>query len=195
VLVLAVELSRRLGAGLVAGLVVGFGLVGGLLALLPAGLTDPGSTSSLSPIVSWRSNRNYTSVIALGFVLVGGFGLVLVVGLSRGLGSGLVAGLVSGLVSGCVAVVNGQVWPASLAAAQLARRWHTPVHLLRFLDDAHARNVLRTVGPVYQFRHARLQDRLAAATEELTPKRFSKRHRQAATPMNETGPTATHSDT
>jgi hypothetical protein len=34
---------------------------------------------------------------------------------------------------------------------------------MKFLDDARERNVLRTVGPVYQFRHARLQDRLAAA--------------------------------
>jgi hypothetical protein len=32
---------------------------------------------------------------------------------------------------------------------------------MRFLNDAHERGVLRTVGPVYQFRHARLQDRLA----------------------------------
>lgn len=32
---------------------------------------------------------------------------------------------------------------------------------MRFLEDARERNVLRTVGPVYQFRHARLQDRLA----------------------------------
>jgi hypothetical protein len=32
---------------------------------------------------------------------------------------------------------------------------------MRFLADARDRNVLRTVGPVYQFRHALLQDRLA----------------------------------
>jgi hypothetical protein len=32
---------------------------------------------------------------------------------------------------------------------------------MRFLENARERNVLRTVGPVYQFRHARLQDRLA----------------------------------
>jgi hypothetical protein len=43
-------------------------------------------------------------------------------------------------------------------------RWHTPLRLMNFLDDAHERNVLRTVGPVYQFRHARLQDRLAGAS-------------------------------
>ncbi|GAA3862618.1 BTAD domain-containing putative transcriptional regulator [Saccharothrix violaceirubra] len=37
----------------------------------------------------------------------------------------------------------------------------TPARLTRFLDDAHRRGVLRQVGAVYQFRHARLQDRLA----------------------------------
>jgi hypothetical protein len=40
-------------------------------------------------------------------------------------------------------------------------RWRTPLRLVRFLEDARDRNVLRAVGPVYQFRHARLQDRLA----------------------------------
>jgi len=39
-------------------------------------------------------------------------------------------------------------WPAALAAAQLARRWHTPLHLMNFLTDARERHVLRTVGPV-----------------------------------------------
>jgi hypothetical protein len=32
---------------------------------------------------------------------------------------------------------------------------------MRFLEDGRGRDVLRIVGPVYQFRHARLQDRLA----------------------------------
>ncbi len=32
---------------------------------------------------------------------------------------------------------------------------------MRFLEDARERGVLRIVGAVYQFRHARLQDRLA----------------------------------
>lgn len=43
----------------------------------------------------------------------------------------------------------------------LALRGHAPLRLMRFLDDAHRRGVLRQVGAVYQFRHARLQDRLA----------------------------------
>jgi len=44
---------------------------------------------------------------------------------------------------------------------QLAARQRTPVRLVRFLEDARDRNVLRMVSPVYQFRHARLHDRLA----------------------------------
>ncbi|MET8846873.1 hypothetical protein [Amycolatopsis sp. NPDC004625] len=37
----------------------------------------------------------------------------------------------------------------------------TPLRLARFLDDARDRQLLRTVGSDYQFRHATLQDRLA----------------------------------
>jgi len=44
----------------------------------------------------------------------------------------------------------------------------TPIHLMGFLEDARQRNVLRTVGPIYQFRHARLQDRLATQNEKTT---------------------------
>jgi hypothetical protein len=41
----------------------------------------------------------------------------------------------------------------------LARR--LPRALPSFLTDAHERGVLRQVGAIYQFRHARLQDHLA----------------------------------
>ncbi|MDT7726059.1 MAG: hypothetical protein QOI21_2635 [Actinomycetota bacterium] len=43
----------------------------------------------------------------------------------------------------------------------LTVRGHVPLRLMTFLDDAHRRGVLRQVGAVYQFRHARLQERLA----------------------------------
>jgi nucleoside phosphorylase len=49
---------------------------------------------------------------------------------------------------------------------EVARCWYAlrgrlPWRLVPFLDDAARRGVLRRVGAVYQFRHARLQDRLA----------------------------------
>ncbi|MEK2472229.1 NACHT domain-containing protein [Streptomyces noursei] len=46
--------------------------------------------------------------------------------------------------------------------ARLALRGKLPWRLMRFLDDAHQRGVMRQEGSVYQFRHARLQERLVA---------------------------------
>jgi hypothetical protein len=171
----------NVGLGLVDSLrivletVLLFGLAAGLTGVLAVGLAnafeDPDNASSLSPAISWRNDLRHAMAIGLVVWLVtwfmGGLGL----GLGFGLGSGPVAGLVVGLVAGSImglaaGLVAGlgtsYTWPAALAGAQLALRWHTPLHLMNFLHDARERNVLRTVGPVYQFRHARLQDRLAA---------------------------------
>ena len=79
----------------------------------------------------------------------------LVVGILVGLGGGLVTRLVTRLV-------YTQSWSSFLASAQLAASDRTPVRLMRFPEDARSRSVLRTVGPVYQFRDASLQDRLAS---------------------------------
>ena len=86
----------------------------------------------------------------------------------------LVAELLDGLYDGVVVwlgawLVSSASWAATLACAQLRRRGGTPMRLLRFLDDARERKILRTVGPVYQFRHARLQDRLAHLYEDTLP--------------------------
>ncbi|MFE2426830.1 hypothetical protein ACFXJ5_08765 [Streptomyces sp. NPDC059373] len=47
-----------------------------------------------------------------------------------------------------------------VAHARLALGGKLPWRLMRFLNDAHHRGVLRQEGSVYQFRHARLQERL-----------------------------------
>ena len=153
-----------------------FGLAFGLVAWLAVGLAnafaDPDSTSSPSPATSWHNDQRHSVTIGLVVALVVG----LVAGLAFGLPDGLMNGIESGiklgifaglmlfgLVSGLVAGIGISVaWPTTLAVAQLSKRWRTPLHLMNFLDDARERNVLRTVGPVYQFRHARLQDRLTA---------------------------------
>jgi hypothetical protein len=51
------------------------------------------------------------------------------------------------------------------ARAWLALRGRLPWRPMRFLADAHRRGVLRQAGAVYQFRHSRLQDRLAAVAD------------------------------
>jgi hypothetical protein len=55
-------------------------------------------------------------------------------------------------------------WTASLASIQLAirTRFRTPLRLMAFAEDAREREVLRTVGPIYQFRHRHLQELLTA---------------------------------
>jgi hypothetical protein len=62
---------------------------------------------------------------------------------------------------------------------QLTIRHKIPLRLIAFLEDARSRHLLRTVGPVYQFRHAKLQARLAQPTIRKT---VQHRHRQRATP-------------
>ncbi|MEV0070919.1 BTAD domain-containing putative transcriptional regulator [Amycolatopsis sp. NPDC050768] len=48
----------------------------------------------------------------------------------------------------------------------LAATGRLPWRLMHFLDDAHRRGVLRQAGGVYQFRHARVQERLADAEHD-----------------------------
>jgi hypothetical protein len=152
------SLVLGLAGGLAGGLRVGLvgGLAGGLAGGLVAGLSQSvaGNTSPLSPLSSWRLSRGY----GLVFGLTAGSLAALAGALAGKLVVGLLVGLVVGLAS---LFAYPETWPTCLAFAQLARRGHTPIRLIRFLEDARDRNVLRTIGPVYQFRHARVQDRIA----------------------------------
>src|SRR6266567_1955906 len=146
-------------------------LVFGLGTMLSTGLTRPEATdtSPLTPPVSWR--RDQTARLVAG--LAGGVMAGLLVGLlwgvftwSEGLEAVLEQALIPCLLFGLTAgllfgLTHAETWPVSLTFIQLTRRQHTPIHLMRLLEDARERQILRTVGPVYQFRHARLQDRLA----------------------------------
>ncbi len=164
---IAVGLLVRLGLGL--GITLVSWVVIGLVVVLLGGLSQSASednASPLRPLDSWQGDRTFGLVTALVVGLVSGLALGLAIELGVGLesrhGLTLVSWVVVGLVIGLgVGLVATEAWPASLAFAQLAGRWHTPVRLMRFLEDAREHDVLRTVGPVYQFRHARLQDRLA----------------------------------
>jgi hypothetical protein len=102
--------------------------------------------------------------------------------LERGLLVGLVTGLADFLVIGLGTwLVTSATWTATLAYIQLRHQSGTPRRLLRFLEDARDRQILRAVGPVYQFRHARLQDRLAELCTDVPPVPTARKP-QAATP-------------
>jgi len=102
-------------------------------------------------------------------VLMGGLLGVLVfvlAGVLGGLTVGLVFGLMGGLLGGLAGSAAGRVW---ICQIYLRVRHRTPLGLMRFLEDARARHLLRTVGAIYQFRHATLQDRLAPPAAPTSP--------------------------
>ncbi len=174
---------------LATGLVVGFtgglavGLAGGLEGALAAAVAG-GVAVGLA--LSRTAVRAVGRAVGLSIGLAFGLSFGLVVGFMGGHAVGLTAGLVAGLAGGLTlgpagGLMYSMTWPAALAYAQLAATWGTPVRLLRFLEDARDRNILRTVGPVYQFRHAKLQDRLAEQGQLTNTRRHRLRRRTVST--------------
>ncbi|MDQ7905096.1 hypothetical protein RB614_11245 [Phytohabitans sp. ZYX-F-186] len=111
--------------------------------------------SVLDPLTCWRRDLSYGllvgAVVGLGWTLVSG------VPSARRLAFSVAFGLGFG-------VTMSRVWRAFLVSIWLRVTGDGPLRLLRFLEDARSKHVLRAVGPRYQFRHARLQDRLATQT-------------------------------
>jgi hypothetical protein len=155
-------------------------LVFGISFVLLIKLAGPSAeaASSLSPRSLWCRERRLGLNIGLVYGLTAGlifgltngliYGLVFKAGLTASLVAVVEAGLTKTLTFGIgVTLVSSTTWAATLANKQLRRRGESSARLLDFLEDAHAREVLRSVGPVYQFRHARLQDRLAGVGEEV----------------------------
>ncbi|MEA2202736.1 MAG: hypothetical protein QOI89_3416 [Solirubrobacteraceae bacterium] len=143
------------GPGLLLGVVVW--LVVGLA--VGAGRPSAEVTSPIDPHSSWHRNRQFGFMAGLVVALAYGLVQSFVFGLSSWL---LVIWLVSGIAMGIsVGLVFPATWQVTLASAQLWLRGEAPARFLRFLEDAHNRQILRTVGQVYQFRHGQLQDRLA----------------------------------
>ncbi|MFD3928342.1 NACHT domain-containing protein [Streptomyces sp. NPDC058614] len=155
-------------SGLAAGLV--FGLVSGLAAGVHRSLVRPVDTArASSPLASLHTDR--VATITRG-IIVTTFGLVVFALLSYAPGS---------LTSNWNSVYDLTflwilVGPLSIGLSAwgwllTARLWlgatgQLPWRLMTFLDEAHRRGVLRQAGAVYQFRHHRLQEQLAAPTSD-----------------------------
>ncbi|WP_189213907.1 NACHT domain-containing protein [Actinokineospora fastidiosa] len=158
--------------GVVIGLVFGaaFGLV--------RRFTEPTEpTEAVTPDSVLRDDRRAVLIAAalgsgLG-MLVGAFfaGVIglpahdLVVPITDPVQLGLLGGAV-GLLCGAGGLGLATYATSASARFNTARIWlavtgKTPWRLMAFLRDAHRVGVLRLVGPVYQFRHELLRDRLA----------------------------------
>ncbi len=163
---LVVDLKAGLGVGLAVGVVTG--LLAGLAVRLIGGLGEWSVTAPAHEVAS-RSPESLlrsTRTGAIAQTVVAGLGTAIGTGLGAGLmvgpGAGLIVGLGVGVVGGPVIGLD-TIWGRFLLArAWLSLRGQLPLRLMRFLEDAHRRGVLRQSGAAYQFRHARLQDRLAS---------------------------------
>ncbi|GIJ26414.1 hypothetical protein Vqi01_15760 [Micromonospora qiuiae] len=184
---LIVGLLFSVGYGLLIGLF--FGLVFGMVRRFtePTEPREPASPDNV--LTSDRSTVLYGTVLGGGAGgLVGGFlggvvgaeqyGLIFQLDpLREGLlGAGV--GLLLGAAGLGMMVYTTSAWAQFvLARLWLAARGRTPLRLMTFLRDAHKLGVLRQVGPLYQFRHALLQERLVRpgsaaqprSTEEIVP--------------------------
>jgi len=145
--------SKGKGTGLAAG-----GLTGGVVLLLWSfgtllTLPNTGDTSwSDPPTTRWQDVQ-----------------AALITGPLMGLATGALASSVLGLRDGAMMALLGvlfgslmatEMWAALLSQLNLAIRLRTPVRMIRFLEDARNRHLLRAVGPAYQFRHLKFQDHL-----------------------------------
>lgn len=180
---LAVGVITALALELIGGLVGGvleslaFGLAVGGAGGLTVGLNRWASTAVTNaepqtPRVTLRRDLELASVRSLAFGLLLGpaFGVAGAVAKGfAGLMAAVDAGIVFGIAGGVVFVLTfGSTGAGPLylvAVAVLRVRGRVPGRLMRFLDDAHRLGLLREAGPVFQFRHARLQDRLAQRAE------------------------------
>ncbi|GLZ42823.1 hypothetical protein [Actinokineospora sp. NBRC 105648] len=70
----------------------------------------------------------------------------------------IMCALAGGVAGGLTTSTAWSVWVNQL---HLASKHRIPIRLIAFIEDAHKRRLLRSVGPIYQFRHASLQDHLA----------------------------------
>ncbi|MEU8783275.1 NACHT domain-containing protein [Streptomyces sp. NPDC048637] len=159
-------LAHGSASGLRSGLV--YGPATGLAFALSAVLEDPVDLeTAVGPLDLLQTNR----ATVLFHLLV--FGLLM--GISGGILYrlqqfelidwmlfGVVGGLGGGLAYGLSLTAWGQ-W-VTLSRIWLPLTGQLPWTMHTFLADAHRRGVLRQTGAVYQFRHARLQEHLAAET-------------------------------
>ncbi|MFB7631084.1 NACHT domain-containing protein [Streptomyces sp. NPDC056149] len=163
-----------LGAGqaFVAGVLLGLAM--GLIAALGAGFeTVIPREKRAHPSVLLNTNRATVlkQTLTIGLAVGTGYGIIFGAASPTalvGIGAGLVAAFVIALGVGTMTawgrwVVLARIW--------LPLSGWLPRDLDAFLQDACKREVLRQVGTVYQFRHARLRDHLCA-TADAPPERI-----------------------
>lgn len=130
------------------------GVLGAAVAAVAFGLVG-GSNRRPAPDVSLRGDQAAAVLTAVVWMVAGSFVGATVFRL------GLVGSLVFALEGGLL-LAGRHAW----AWYQVSRAWavlrgRLPLRTMAFLREAYRLGILRQAGAVYQFRHARLQDRPA----------------------------------
>jgi hypothetical protein len=145
-------------------------VLGAAFALAQWGRTPVQSAPAASPPSVLRADRNLVPLLTVALlVLVPAFyAVAFATGLRpRALAGYELYGLAIGLVI-WLAIALSHAWPQYLiTAGWLAARGRLPWRLASFLAEACDAQVLRQRGGTYQFRHARLQDRLASRDADI----------------------------
>ena len=150
---IVISISNGPATALKSGAISGF--IAGLIIVLIGMLNGPVDTvQAASP----RSVLSQDRVVAVTTALLTGLDNGIIVGIASGPWIGLAASIPFAATLGLGMTSWG--W-FCFTRTWLGIRGVIPIRLMSFWDDAHRRGVLRQVGAVYQFRHARLQERLA----------------------------------
>ena len=120
------------------------------------------STRSVGPVEVWRYHTR--QMVGLGMLVA--FAMALFAEAFATVWFGLRIGITLGLVTGIWILIRNLLvinlgTATAITALQLAATQGTPLRLLSFLEDARRRNLLRTNGAAYQFRHSLLLERLS----------------------------------
>lgn len=165
------------GSAVAGGEAVYYALLGGLIGGFFLWLGIPADvTRAISPLSTLRTDRNAvifraaatSSLILLTFATVT---LFIIHPRSHEFERIAEAAVLWSVTLGLLTLTLSTWLRLQVARLWLADRGQAPWHVMRFLEEAHARGALRQVGAAYQFRHARLQGQLAARANETHRRR------------------------
>jgi NACHT domain len=165
------------GLGLACGTALGLlaGLTSGITAGLVAGLAIfPVASVFLFGVLQRHVDPQIDMplevaglAMSLGASLLLAADTAVIFALGHPVATGVLVGSGYGATLGFGSAVIQSAWPRWLIIrTRLFTSRHAPWDLLKFLEEAHRREVLRQSGAAYQFRHLKLQQRLAARSRQ-----------------------------
>jgi hypothetical protein len=156
---LLVGISNGIATGVATAMIVTVMVSRGGAFQHPAELTN--TSTPLMTLALDRRNAFFQLIIAaLAFGVPVMLALAAVSGLAR---VSITSTIQLGLTAGIAVGLGGSAWARWLVLGRLflPMSGRLPWAIGAFLEDAHDRGVIRQNGPLYRFRHMRLQDYLA----------------------------------